>query len=118
MSYPNDCADARIGEFKHITCQRRPTMSAVCEFPRAGGDPYHPIPRPGNAALYKLYDAETKAMTNVTFVGRLATCRYCNTDQVVGQALAVFERLQKAHQRASKPVLVAARAGAGFAAAG
>ncbi|MBV9757912.1 MAG: hypothetical protein JO047_12715, partial [Alphaproteobacteria bacterium] len=29
----------------------------------------------------------------VTFVGRLATYRYYNMDQVVGQALATFERM-------------------------
>ena len=27
------------------------------------------------------------------FVGRLATYRYCNTDQIVGQALATFNRI-------------------------
>jgi UDP-galactopyranose mutase len=31
----------------------------------------------------------------VTFVGRLATYKYYNMDQVVGQALAVFRRLQE-----------------------
>jgi UDP-galactopyranose mutase len=30
----------------------------------------------------------------VTFVGRLATYRYYNMDQVVGQALAAFRRLK------------------------
>ena len=60
-------------------------------------------------------------MTNVTFVGRLATYKYYNMDQVVGQALAAFKRLQKAHERAlPAPALVAApeRAVAGLAPAG
>jgi len=35
----------------------------------------------------------------VTFVGRLATYKYYNMDQVVGQALAAFKRLRKAHER-------------------
>ena len=30
----------------------------------------------------------------MTFVGRLATYRYYNMDQVVGQALAAFRRLE------------------------
>ena len=34
-------------------------------------------------------------MTDVTFVGRLATYKYYNMDQVVGQALATFKRLGK-----------------------
>jgi len=31
----------------------------------------------------------------VTFVGRLATYRYYNMDQVVGQALSVYRRLRE-----------------------
>jgi UDP-galactopyranose mutase len=37
---------------------------------------------------------------HVTFVGRLATYRYYNMDQVVGMALAEFERLN-----ATKPLI-------------
>ena len=44
-------------------------------------------------ALQK-YEADAEALTNVTFVGRLATYKYYNMDQVVGQALAAFKRLQ------------------------
>jgi UDP-galactopyranose mutase len=32
----------------------------------------------------------------VTFVGRLATYRYYNMDQIVGQALATFRRMDQA----------------------
>jgi UDP-galactopyranose mutase len=35
------------------------------------------------------------AEKNVSFVGRLATYRYYNMDQVVGMALAEFDRLQR-----------------------
>ena len=31
----------------------------------------------------------------MTFVGRLATYRYYNMDQIVGQALATFRRMQE-----------------------
>jgi UDP-galactopyranose mutase len=34
----------------------------------------------------------------VTFVGRLATYRYYNMDQVVGQALATYRRLAEKAQ--------------------
>ena len=33
---------------------------------------------------------------NVWFVGRLATYRYYNMDQIVGQALATFRRINEA----------------------
>ena len=109
VNYPNDYAYTRISEFKHLTGQRHPTTSVVYEYPRADGDPYYPVPRPENAALYKLYEAEAEAMTNVTFVGRLATYRYYNMDQVVGQALAAFKRLKKTHEQALEPTLVSTR---------
>ena len=56
------------------------------------GDPYYPIPRPENAALFKRYEALALATPQVLFVGRLATYRYYNMDQVVGQALATYRR--------------------------
>ena len=95
VNYPNDYAYTRITEFKHLTGQRHPTTSIVYEYPRAEGDPYYPVPRPENAAIYKRYEAEAETLSNVTFVGRLATYKYYNMDQVVGQALATFKQLGK-----------------------
>jgi UDP-galactopyranose mutase len=97
VNYPNDYGYTRISEFKHITGQKHPGTSVVYEYPRADGDPYYPVPRPENTALYKRYEVEAEAMDNVTFVGRLATYKYYNMDQVVGQALAAFKRLQQRH---------------------
>ncbi|MDQ6629877.1 MAG: UDP-galactopyranose mutase [Pseudomonadota bacterium] len=95
VNYPNDYAYTRISEFKHITGQKHSATSIVYEYPKAEGDPYYPVPRPENAALYRLYEADAEKMHNVTFVGRLATYKYYNMDQVVGQSLAAFKRLQK-----------------------
>ena len=53
------------------------------------------MPRPENAELYRRYEADAEQLTNVTFVGRLATYKYYNMDQVVGQALAAFRRLER-----------------------
>ena len=39
------------------------------------------------------------AVPNVHFVGRLATYRYYNMDQVVGQSLATFARIEKTVSR-------------------
>jgi UDP-galactopyranose mutase len=95
VNYPNDNAYTRISEFKHLTGQKHPTTSIVYEYPRADGDPYYPIPRAENTALYRRYEADADALSNVTFVGRLATYKYYNMDQVVGQALAAFKRLRR-----------------------
>ena len=108
VNYPNDYGYTRISEFKHITGQEHPSTSVVYEYPCEEGDPYYPVPRPENAALYKLYEADAEAMEDVTFVGRLATYKYYNMDQVVGQALATFKRLRRCHERPQPAVLEAA----------
>jgi UDP-galactopyranose mutase len=77
------------------------------EYPQAEGDPYYPIPREENQALFKRYDALARSEPDVTFVGRLATYRYYNMDQIVGQALATFRRV---FQRAEPAPAVAASA--------
>jgi UDP-galactopyranose mutase len=93
INYPNDHAYTRVTEFKHLTGQVHPRSSIVYEFPRAEGDPYYPVPRPENAALYRRYEALAADTPNVHFVGRLATYRYYNMDQVVAQALTLCEKL-------------------------
>lgn len=94
VNYPNDYAYTRITEFKHLTGQTHASTSLVYEYPCAEGEPYYPVPRPANTALYERYREEAERLQHVTFVGRLASYRYYNMDQVVGQALAAFRRLQ------------------------
>jgi UDP-galactopyranose mutase len=89
----------RITEYKHLTGQSAPVTSITREYPSADGDPYYPIPSPDTQALYRQYDALARQTDNVTFVGRLATYRYYNMDQIVGQAVAAWRRLD-AHWRA------------------
>jgi len=93
INYPNDYAFTRITEFKYLTGQKHPKTSLVYEFPKAEGDPYYPIPRPENAELYKKYQ-ELAEKTSTRFVGRLATYKYYNMDQVVAQALSTFKKIQ------------------------
>lgn len=93
INYPNDYAYTRVTEFKHLTGQEHPKSTLVYEYPRAEGDPYYPVPRPENGELYAHYKALADATPDVHFVGRLATYRYYNMDQVVAQALAEFERI-------------------------
>lgn len=100
VNYPNDYAFTRITEFKHLTGQAHAQTSLLYEFPCDEGDPYYPVPRPQNAEVYRLYQADTEALPHVSFVGRLATYKYYNMDQVVAQALATFKWLNgKVNQR-------------------
>jgi len=87
VNFPNDYEYTRITEFKQLTGQKCAGTSIVREYPQAEGDPYYPIPRAANEALYKRYEALARAETEVTFVGRLAQYRYYNMDQCVGAAL-------------------------------
>ncbi len=96
VNYPQTEAYTRISEYKHMTGQVHPKTAITYEYPSAEGDPYYPIPRPENAELYKKYERLAMATPNVWFVGRLATYRYYNMDQVTGQALATFRRIQEA----------------------
>jgi UDP-galactopyranose mutase len=94
INYPSpDVSYTRVTEFKHLTGQVHRKTSICHEFPSAEGDPYYPVPRPENAVLYARYQALADATPDVSFVGRLATYRYYNMDQVVAQALATFGRL-------------------------
>jgi UDP-galactopyranose mutase len=94
VNYPDPRVPyTRITEYKQLTGQQHPKTSITYEYPSAEGDPYYPIPRAENQALYKKYEALADSTPGVSFVGRLATYRYYNMDQVVGQALAAFRRL-------------------------
>jgi UDP-galactopyranose mutase len=101
VNYPNEHAYTRVTEFKYLTGQKHPRTTIVKEFPRSEGDPYYPIPRPENADLYRRYKALVDSTPNVHFVGRLATYKYYNMDQVVGQALALAEALTGARNKAA-----------------
>ncbi|HTN91316.1 MAG TPA: UDP-galactopyranose mutase [Sorangium sp.] len=96
INYPNDHDYTRVTEFKYLTGQQHPKTSVVYEFPTSEGDPYYPVPRPENAEIYRKYKALADATPNVHFVGRLATYRYYNMDQVVGQALATYDHIREA----------------------
>jgi UDP-galactopyranose mutase len=95
VNYPNEQAFTRITDFKYLTGQKNPKTAIVYEFPRAEGDPYYPVPRPENAEIYKKYQQLADTMTNTYFVGRLATYKYYNMDQVVAQALTLFKKIMQ-----------------------
>jgi UDP-galactopyranose mutase len=93
VNFPNDFEYTRTTEFRHLTGQPHSGTSIVREYPTAEGDPYYPVPRPENDALFRRYEALAAAETDVTFVGRLAQYRYYNMDQCVGAALTAATRI-------------------------
>jgi len=108
VNYPSaDVPFTRISEYKHLTGQQSPVTTITYEYPSAEGDPYYPIPREENQALYKKYEALADETPGVTFVGRLSTYRYYNMDQIVGQALATFRRIEDKVKDRLEPVVAA-----------
>jgi UDP-galactopyranose mutase len=100
VNYPGeDVPYTRVTEYKHITGQSHRRTTITYEYPKASGDPYYPIPRAENQALYKRYEALALSTPDVHFVGRLATYRYYNMDQVIGQALSSYRRIVEAESR-------------------
>ena len=93
VNLPNDTPYTRVTEVKYLTGQRHLKSVLTYEEPRAEGEPYYPVPRPENRALYAEYERLAAERKGVTFVGRLANYRYYNMDQVVAQALKVFNTL-------------------------
>ena len=101
INFPNEQAYTRVTEFKYLTGQNHRKTAVVYEFPRAEGDPYYPIPRPENTELYRKYQALANARQDVHFVGRLATYKYYNMDQIVGQALTVYSKMVGLNRKAA-----------------
>jgi len=101
INFPNEQAYTRVTEFKYLTGQSHRKTAVVYEFPRAEGDPYYPIPRPENTELYRKYQALANARQDVHFVGRLATYKYYNMDQIVGQALTVYSKMVGLNRKAA-----------------
>jgi UDP-galactopyranose mutase len=93
VNYPNEYPYTRSTEFKYLTGQDHAWTSIVYEYPQAEGDPYYPVPRPENTELYRKYQALADTTDGVHFVGRLATYKYYNMDQVVAQALSLCTTL-------------------------
>lgn len=95
VNYPQSEDYTRITEYKHLTGQQHPFTSITYEYPQAEGDPYYPVPTVGENPRLKAYEQMARQEDNVWFVGRLATYRYYNMDQIVGQALSTFEKIQR-----------------------
>jgi UDP-galactopyranose mutase len=99
INYPNENAYTRVTEFKYLSGQDHSKTTRVYEYARDEGDPYYPVPRPENAALYRKYQELADATAGVQFIGRLGTYKYYNMDQVVAQALTLYAKLSGTSRR-------------------
>jgi UDP-galactopyranose mutase len=98
VNYPNEEDFTRIVEIKHATGQACTNTTIVREYPDdfgPGKEPYYPVPASDAEAIYLKYKAMADAIANTSFIGRLATYRYYNMDQVVGMALTEARRIAK-----------------------
>lgn len=93
INYPNEHLYTRVTEFKYLTGQEHTKTSIVYEFPKSEGDAYYPVPRKENAEIYARYKALADKTPEVHFVGRLATYKYYNMDQIVAQALTTYAKI-------------------------
>jgi UDP-galactopyranose mutase len=92
INYPNENPYTRVTEFKYLTGQEHPKTTLVYEYPTDEGDPYYPVPRAENLALYRRYQELAQATPAVHFLGRLGTYKYYNMDQCVAQALTYYRK--------------------------
>jgi UDP-galactopyranose mutase len=99
VNYPNEHLYTRVTEFKYLTGQDHPKTSIVYEFPKSEGDAYYPVPRKENAEIYAKYKALADRTPEVHFVGRLATYKYYNMDQIVAQALTVYAKMSSVKRK-------------------
>lgn len=97
VNYPSaEIPFTRIVEIKHATGQQVDATTIVREFPKdwtPDDEPFYPIPAPDAHHAYLRYVELTRAETQVSFIGRLATYRYYNMDQVTGMAIAEADKL-------------------------
>jgi UDP-galactopyranose mutase len=100
VNYPSESIPfTRTVEIKHITGQKCENTTIVREYPddfSLGKEAYYPVPSVESSVIYKKYKELADSEKRVSFIGRLATYRYYNMDQVVGMALAEANRLDPA----------------------
>ena len=97
VNYPEPSVPfTRIVEIKHATGQKIDASTIIREFPKEwapGGEPFYPIPAPAAREAYQKYAGLAAREEAISFIGRLATYRYYNMDQVTGMALAEADKL-------------------------
>ena len=98
VNYPNENPYTRCTEFKYLTGQEHPKTSVVYEFPKGGRRSVLSRAAPGERGDVPQYQALAERTPDVHFVGRLATYKYYNMDQVVAQSLTLYKKLSGARR--------------------
>ncbi len=97
VNYPNDHGFTRIVEAKHITGQTIGNTTIVREYPEdyaLGKEPYYPVPTGDAQIQFAKYRDLSLTEKDTIFAGRLATYRYLNMDQIVEEALKLFDAIK------------------------
>lgn len=97
VNYPEaDVPFTRIVEIKHATGQKIAASTILREYPMdwsPGDEPFYPIPAPDAREAYQRYAELAALEPNTSFIGRLASYRYYNMDQVTAMALTEADKL-------------------------
>jgi UDP-galactopyranose mutase len=84
----------RIHEHKHFTpWETHPRTVAFREYSQAAQAhdiPYYPIRHDRDKALLSRYVAQARTLKGISFLGRLATYRYLDMDDVINEALTLL----------------------------
>lgn len=96
MNYADtDVEHTRVHEPLHLHPERDYQNSKSVVFYETSGhnpdDPYYPIKNNRNQELYRSYKELADKEENIIFGGRLGTYSYYDMDQVIAQALAIFD---------------------------
>ena len=83
----------RVTEYKYFTGQKAASTSLSYEYTQIDGEPFYPILTAQSEFTFKKYLSEAKKINNLLLSGRLATFQYYNMDQVVANALNLFQKV-------------------------
>ena len=85
----------RIIEHKHFEFGKQPSTVITYEYPETFGEgknPYYPVNDERNMRLYARYEALADRRADVLFGGRLAQYKYADMDDIVAEALAMWNQ--------------------------
>ena len=99
VNYPQTEDYTRVTEYKHLTGQQQPEDQPDLRISDRYRRPLLSGAAAGERGAVQALRGAGRRVPDVWFVGRLATYRYYNMDQVVGQALATFSRISAVARR-------------------
>ncbi len=108
INYPNpEIAHTRVHEHKHFApWEKHEATVAFREFSKETSPedvPYYPKRLEPDMALLRQYAALAERESGVSFLGRLATYRYLNMDQVIGESLDFAQAFLAARKKRGRP---------------